>query len=300
MPDPHVAIESLEDGLRIAVAPLVHGMDDLEFERIDEDNGRRAFRAALKDPARIASRAGRVVRRASRLACDVVIFPELCLAPKGQQLVKDVLARSVRRANGRPWLIVAGTAQTPCSSGGHHNRALVLDTSGNEVLAHNKLFPYEMSRREETRYGIGEALLEEPRVEDIVVEPRSLEILECPLGRVAVLICEDLSNTTLFAPVVQDFEIDWLLVPVMDGVQNLERWTAKYSARFADDFGTSVLVATCGALVSAHRQDLKKAGKPDPGEGVGLFTQRGAWDAKTEVMIPHADHVSMAIFDISA
>ncbi len=236
MPDLELTEQAIAPQLRIAVAPLVNAMDELKFEPIDDPAGRRAFRVGLTDADAITERAKQTVAVAGRLRCDVLLFPELCLSPAGQAALQAAMPSLVTRAGGRPWLVVAGSSLTPAAGGGCHNRAVVLDGEGRERLAHNKLHPYEMSSREADRYGIGEALHDEPRVEDIVVQPRRLELLECPLGRTAVLICEDLSNFDTFGPVVQDFEVDWLLVPVMDGVQTTTRWTASYSSAIRGGF----------------------------------------------------------------
>jgi predicted amidohydrolase len=253
-------------------------MDELRFERIDEDNGRRAFRVTLTDPAIVANRATTAVEEAGRTGCDIVLFPELCLTPDGQQRLRAATAAAAR-SWGRPWLVVAGSSHTPAADG-FHNRALVIDADGRECLTHNKLFAYQISTREQSRYAIGDALKSEPRDEDIIVVPRRLQLLECVLGRAAVLICEDLSNVLgTFAPILDRFEIDWLLVPVMDGVQTDARWPANYAMTVANECGTNVIVATCGALVSAHRADLRQNGQVDPGHACGLLVQRGAWEA---------------------
>ena len=273
-------VESLRDRLRVAVAPMIRSIDDLSFEPIDDDAGRRAFRVFPQDANRAVRAAYRAVQRAGRLRCDVLLLPELCLTDKGHDALRKALARLTIRSGGLPWLVVAGSASTPAPGGRYYNRALVLDAHGNEVLSHNKLFPYEMSTRESDRYGIAEALGSEPRVEDIVVVPRRLDLLECELGRTAVLICEDLSNMTTFSTIVTAFEIDWLLVPVMDGAQNGTRWTARCSKRYSEDSGVSVLVGTCRALVDAHRGSAKKNGEPDPGDGCAILTQRVRWAAR--------------------
>jgi predicted amidohydrolase len=250
-------------------------MEDLHCDTVDDPSGRRAFRVQPKRPAEVVATARQLIQRAGEIGCDLLMFPELCLTPEGQQQLADVLRTTTHRFGGRPWLVVAGTSHTVATGGaGLWNRSLVFHGSGSEILAHNKLFPYVMSSSEADRYGIGEALRWEPRVEDIVVEPHRLEILECPLGRCAVLICEDFSNHEFVEAIVKELEIDWLLVPVMDGVQNKVRWTAKYAYRYAEDYGANVFVGTCGALPRAHREFCLSTGLTDPGTGLALLVQR--------------------------
>ncbi len=127
-------------------------------------------------------------------------------------------------------------------------------------------------------------------------QPRAeFEILDCALGRVAVLICEDLSNQITFGSIVQEFEIDWLFVPVMDGAQTKKRWTAKYAKRFAEDSGTSVLVTTCGALVSAHRAYLVSKGQRDPGHLCGLLAFRKPFDLAVKTFASDLAHDEVTV-----
>lgn len=300
MPDVETPIETLNSRLRVAVAPLIHSMDELLFQPIDDASGRRAFRVALREPARTSARAMRAICRAGRLGCDLVVLPELCLSADAHCALQDGLSRLTSKWGGRPWLVVAGSALTLGADGSRHNRSLVLSASGRRLLTHDKLFPYEMSRREADRYGIGEALRREPRVEDISVATRRLEILECPLGRTAVVICEDLSNFTTLAPLAQAFEIDWLVVPVMDGVQTTGRWTARYAEMFSREFGTNVIVATCGALLSAHRRDVIAEGGVDPGSGCALFSRHRRTGPPTEIFRTSPTRSSLAVFDVTA
>jgi predicted amidohydrolase len=249
-------------------------MSDLLFQPIDELSGRRSFRVVLRDPAAVRDMAHRVIQKAGELEVDVLMFPELCLTHGLHEALGAVLASASALHGGRPWLVVAGTCHMSRAGGsGHQNRAVVFHGSGVRLLTHNKLFPYEISRGEADRYGIGEALRQEPRVEDIEVDERRMEILESPMGRLAVVVCEDLANHALIGPLADALEIDWLLVPVMDGVQTTTRWTARYGVRYAVDAGVTTVVATCGALVEAHRQSELTHGREDPGPGIGLVTR---------------------------
>jgi predicted amidohydrolase len=259
------------DRLVVAFAPLIDDLADLVFTPIDDAGGRRAFRVSLVDEHEVIERARRCITEASSQGVDLLVLPELCLSPAAQQ----ALARHIEQATNRafyPVVVVAGSAHTPCETahGCFHNRALVFDNTGTEVLRHNKLFPYVISVTEQGRYGLADALGELPREEDIVATPRHLEILESPLGRLAVLICEDLSRDQIFGPLADKLELDWIIVPVMDGVQTSKRWTATFASKYAER-QTIVVVNTCGALVAPHREFSKDKYGSDPGPGTGLL-----------------------------
>jgi predicted amidohydrolase len=277
LPELSCPIESIQAALTVAIVPLVAAIDDFAFEALDSQSGLQKFRVSLRRPDEVEARARLAIAKAAEAACDVVLFPELCLTPAAQRGIGTAIRETSCRFGGRPWLVVAGSAHTPVQGapGQFHNRAVLFDGAGTEWLGHNKLFRYEIQEYEQGRYGIVDALGQTPRVEDIVTFPRVLEILEAPMGRVAVLICEDLAVTHFVHSVVHGLEIDWLLVPVMDGAQNTHRWTASRAKDYASEYGTSVLVGTCSALVAAHRASENAAGRGDPGAGVGLLVRGG-------------------------
>jgi predicted amidohydrolase len=283
-------VEWVRERLTLAVVPLPGSMDDLDFQPVDEPLGHPAFRVSLKDPERVKEAAETALTRAAELGCDIVMFPELCVTERIQEDLAAAIKRLPSRFGGRPWLVVAGSAHTELPEPGHfHNRARVFDGRGEEVLRHNKLHPYVMASGEQDRYGIVDALRGIPREEDIVCVPRELRLLETAIGRVAVIICEDLSVRRWIDALVDSLEIDWLFVPVMDGAQTRLRWTGRYASGYAYEHGVFTLVATCGALMSAHRKrELSGGEKRDPGAGVGLLV-RGAHESQIEVLTLDSD-----------
>ncbi len=291
MPDLVGRPEVWRDSLTIAFAPLVDRMDELKFEPIDGESGLASFRVALVNETGMLARAEVIVGDAARQGADIIIFPELCFTTATQ----CALAQGLRALKGAPYLMLAGSSHSPSpdSPGNYNNRALLYGEDGQELLRHNKLFPYEISEGELQRYGLRDALGCLDRVEDIVALPRRLEILETALGRLGVLICEDLSVVETFDSVVKQLEIDWLLVPVMDGAQTAERWTAKFAQQYARS-GCIVVVCTCGALVEAHRERELVNDRPDPGAFVGLMAHPAN---RTPTLVPgrHAEPSTVKI-----
>lgn len=256
VPDLEIPIEALRDQLNVGVVPLVGDVHDFDWVPVNVDPPR--FRVSLKHPEAIAAKAEVAIAEAGRNQCDIVVFPELCFGHKEQESFGRVIARVARRHGGYPWLVVAGSAYTPSDASGlaFYNRAIVFDGHGRELLRYNKLFPYEFSMEEEERYGLAPLLGATARIEDIITSPRWLGILQTAIGRIAVLICEDIWNLTHFLPIVQDLAVDWLLVPVLDGIQHDARWTARNAGMYAEH-GTSVVIASSTSLVEAHRAYLR-------------------------------------------
>jgi predicted amidohydrolase len=155
-----------------------------------------------------------------------------------------------------------------------HNRAIVFDAEGREVFRYNKLHPYRMSEAELGRYGLPHVFNGVARTEDITTLPLWAGVADTPMGRIAVVICEDLANIDFYLPVVKTLAIDWLLVPVLDGAQIDGRWTARKAAAYAE-YGTSIVVVTSRSLVEAHRRFEASQGRTVPAPGVALIARLG-------------------------
>lgn len=249
--------------LRIGVVPLVGSVEDFDVRFWGEDVGTPCFSMSVKDSAAVRDDALRALEASAKDGCDIVVFPELCLTPEIQESLRERLVT----LGDYPWLVIAGSARTPVDKGGvtaHYNQALAFDQSGKQKLAHHKQYQYSMTVGEQKRYGLLEAFGQLERMEDMEVEPFELEILDTDIGRIAVLICEDLSVTHVVERLVIKFGLNWLFVPVLDGCQKPDRWTAHFGRQYAKS-GTCVVVATS---LSLARQDLSSAGTPGP-PGVG-------------------------------
>jgi len=250
--------------LRIAVVPLVESMGDFDVSYWGEEEGTPLFSMSLKDPDAVKDAALRALDASAKDGCDIVVFPELCLTPEIQESLKVRLASY----GGPPWLVIAGSARTPAIKGAdtvHYNQSLVFDHDGKQKLAHHKQYQYSMTIGEQQRYGLLEAFGQLDRMEDMEVEPFELEILDTTIGRIAVLICEDLSVEQVVEPLIVKFGLSWLFVPVLDGCQRLDRWTANFGRQYAKR-GACVVVATSLSLARKH---LNSEGDTTQIPGVG-------------------------------
>jgi predicted amidohydrolase len=288
-----VPTESLKRQLKVAVVPLIPTTDQFEWSRT-ELLGVPSFRVALKNQESIANAALSALSSAANVRCDILVFPELCLTTAMQKAIGDWLYAN---SKGYPWLVVAGSAPTPTrdGSGDLHNRAIVFNGVGWPLMQYHKLHRYEMSRREQDRYGLADVFGEIARIEDIAVDPLEIGVLDTQVGRMAVVICEDLSAVELLEPLVSGLGLDWLLAPVLDGSQTHERWTARFGRRYAER-GSALVVATSLGLVSKHCQSEAAKGNPIPA-GVGLVVRPTLFGAQLKILTS-ADHAQPAVTDL--
>lgn len=295
--DPIGPVETLRDRLAIGFVPLIGSTADFDWQTIDPPDGSSRFRAVLRDPNAAAADAEVALRHAARQKCDILIYPELCLTPEGQGRLGAAIPAITATSGGYPWLVVAATAETTIGSD-HLNRAVVFDGEGRRLFFYDKLHPYQIQPVELDRYGLPDALGAVPREEDIVTDSRSFCIADTPAGRIAVVICEDLSNLATYLPVTMALEVDWLLVPVLDGVQTDTRWTARRAREFAER-GTSVVVVTSSSLVSAHLDDLARKGIPLPRRAIGLVARPGPEFILVEACLGQHNLTAVEVFEKS-
>jgi predicted amidohydrolase len=258
---------SLGNQLKVGVIPLVALMDDLRVETNDADPNTPRFSVRLNSPAVIGRAALDVLEKCAEGNCDIVVFPELCLT---QEIQREIGERLRTLPGGRPWLVVAGSAYAPVTGSAppsHYNQSVVFDSQGKLIISHHKLHRYNMDVRQQERYGIREALGHIDRLEDMTITPYAIEILDTAAGRLAVLICEDLSATRFVEQLIDKLALDWLLVPVLDGCQMPSRWPAKFGRKYAEK-GAAVVVATSLSLAAHHLRNLASPEPAMPGVGV--------------------------------
>lgn len=294
LPRNMVPVESLERQLKVAVIPLVPSTAEFEWHQT-QLLGVPSFRVALRNPGPIEDAALTALRTAADASCDLVVFPELCLTTTMQTAIGQALFTNPKRY---PWLVVAGSAPTPAPDGLDvlHNRAVVFSGKGQQVLQYHKLHRYEMKRRDQDRYGLADVFGEISRIEDIAVDPLEIEVLDTPVGRIAVVICEDLSAIDLLEPLVSSLGIDWLLAPVLDGSQTAERWTARYGTRYAEQ-GAALVVATSLGLVSQHCKFEAERAR-SIAAGVGLVVRPALFDAPRFAILTSDNQVQPAVIDL--
>ena len=293
LPDTSTPIQSLRRQLKIAIVPLVSSVEDFIWEEINSNNTMK-FRVSLKNPEGIISDAKKSIQIAGKKRATLLYFQSYALHLTSEKELGPIIKEVAYKSDGFPWLVVAGSAHTSLK-GVNKNRALIFDRDGNEIFHYNKLHPYEISVNEMERYGLPMALNGVPRAEDIDCGiPRFLPIVDTSIGRLAIIICEDLSKTDFVSKLVANLRLDWLIVPVLDGIQRKGKWTARYSQTHASD-GTSVLVATSQSLVSA---ELSSKGDLSKNLGVGLFVK--SFNARNiKVLKAKASHNDPVIFTVS-
>ncbi|MDP2311651.1 MAG: hypothetical protein Q8P41_02005 [Pseudomonadota bacterium] len=260
--------------LRVAFLPAIaHG--DIDFVRLVKPGG-AVFEARHAEGAedRVFDRFVRAVAHADRADAALLLAPELSFTPALWDRARAWLRRRPRRSgSGVRWLLLGSAATDRDADGRPRNQALLVSRHGDVLSTQNKTRPFAFTGPQQDFYKLREDLGGEHTPEHIRLDPRVLVLLEsATLGRLAVLICEDLAHEDPGPRMAAPLGVRLYLTPVMDGEFADWRWVSACATWHA--WSARVQVIAVNSLVLPER-----AGRPSPPEGraVGVTGPLSAW-----------------------
>jgi predicted amidohydrolase len=244
-----------EDGtVAIGCVAMMDGLDELEGG--PREKGRRRF-YRVAPSAGLADRIGRVLQRLDEENVPVGILPELSLSDELLAAWQHALRTKKRPRGGRLRWILIGTGPV----GGQDppvNRAVVLlRDGGHRVFEYDKQFDFTLTPSMLKRWCLTEWLGEKKLLEDIK-RGRKFVVRESQLGRVAVLICEDLGRVADAVGVLKRLGVSHILVPVFDAPLELGRWTHEDGEVYASKLNAWVVVVNSLTIGRAQQRHGKR------------------------------------------
>lgn len=229
---------------RIGVAPIAEDRDDLAFAAYDR-GGVYYLDAAPSDDAATGRRAARIVLELLDAGVDLIALPELVMSPPAVEEVGKALR--ARGGAGDALVVLGSGLSIERAPGGvlSYNEAVVLDGCGREIFRQRKMHHYNMAADrlkacDLPMKGNG------PHLENVAAG-RRLEVRDVPgVGRLLVLICEDLAQTEPGHQAASALRPDWVVTPVLDLPQREGRWTQAESLSLKS--GSRVVVSGSGTL----------------------------------------------------
>jgi predicted amidohydrolase len=255
---------------RVGFAPLAQDINDITYERITSSDGREWYDSKAID---VPNRVAEVVDVLCRTGCHVIALPEMTITPE----MLDVLQQAIRTHGPGSSLVLAGSTRTVSSPGVKpSNRAVILDHRGNEILSQSKLTRWNLTEELCNRYDLLSPAAR--TLSEYIEVGAEFTVVEVPgVGRVAVLICEDLGRSEPGRWVRRHLLLDLQFTPVMDSDLHLARWAATRGAEAACEGGCRVIVAN--SLPLTHRQNHVNVRAGATGRvlhdcGIGLLFER--------------------------
>ena len=223
--------------------------DGVELDLDQEGPGTFLVREIV-DPEARWSTISSALDAAARLRADIVVLPELTVSPGLRLRVADWLEDH----RHHPFSLVVPGSFHERRGSKTYNRAEMLGAFGGVVLWHHKL----------TRFG-------DKDMSEGIVSGDSIELLNTPVGLVAMPICRDFCDEDAFFSLLwQELAPDWILVPAM-GEQTSISAHLRRSGQLLRAYG-------CACAVANQPRAAKGCACTDACQCHGFVSALGAMD----------------------
>ncbi len=254
-----------EPELRFALIPLAERVDDLMMEpRVDGDRHWLDVRPNPGREERLAEKAGQALRIAAEERAQIAVLPELVVSPPVRFAIVGTLKRLVSEtaAESPLQMVVAGSGLTEerhAKSGLPFNECVVFGREGQELWRQRKLNHYPVESAVLEKCGI-EVSDSEARYRERFHAGRELQVVDSALGRMVVLICQDLFEAEPGERILEQLRPDWAFSPVFDGEIRVGRWTHQRANPNAVRYGVSTIVVNSLSRVGREAPDRQIVG----------------------------------------
>lgn len=279
----------------LGLAPVMHQQADLDVQRI-ERSGAFSYDSLAID---LEDRIEQTVKALCQEGCHIIAFPEMALSPATLAALKASVAR--HGADSLLRFVLAGSTRVedPPGSTKPRNRSCTLNHRGEVLYSQDKLARWDLDAATCNRYGL------EPSPYGVLSEHietgSEMVVAELPgVGRLATLICEDLSRTEPGRWIRRHLLLDLQYTPVMDSDLHLGRWTGVSGRASALEGSCRVMVVN--SLPFSIRQNAANsvtgAGPIITEPGIGLLFDRVGVDVterRVTIPLPGAQELSYRV-----
>ncbi|MBY3081092.1 hypothetical protein HFO73_28360 [Rhizobium laguerreae] len=280
---------------RVGLAPIAEDRDDLEFAV--SDRNKRAFLDTIPKTAALADRTDAQVSALLDKGAGLIVLPELVSSVDAVDRLSESLRKAARSQRA---VVLAGSGPSKEMSDGigrPYNEAVIMNAVGEELFRQRKLNAFNMrwKRMEECGLPRSDGYERDSHMEDCSTGE---ELVICDihgLGRILVLICEDLEQQTPGGDICLHALPDWVLTPVLDVGLAFGRWEHQR----AIEIGRKTLsrfVVSCSATLQVRSLGKNKLTETKTDEVVTGFCLDGLNGLRTTSVAtggPDTEHHNM-------
>src|SRR5690349_1901907 len=234
--------------VQVGCAPLLETFDDVKFDPA-LPVGYDAFSLEPVDSRPLRKRISSVISRLDDSGAAIGVIPEGTLTDGLQEFWKKEAVRTAAPSKSLRWLLVG----TGALGGGDPppNRAVLIDRrSVKEILSQDKLAAFVLSVTQASEWKVpGEPIGHS--VAEHITRGSEIKVLETSLGRLAIVICEDLSQSAGWKRELIECGISHLFVPIFSKPIMPYRWVGQAAEHLITDTGAWVIVANSLVVQSA-------------------------------------------------
>jgi hypothetical protein len=250
-------LKGTED-LVVACLPFLDTVDDIVLERFQKF-GRSWYQLGPSDTDILRARVDQAIEAFDSSGAMVGLLPECALSGPLLELWQQRLASTYPTARTNVALVVAGTgpvtAEVP-----PRNRAVVLDRQGAEVWSQDKLCDYTIDEKTWSAWKLSPPATGE--TQEYITRGDVLIVAETTMGRIGILICEDLQRCATRRVVPRDLGVSHLFVPVFDKPLGNHRWHRFAADEYMQWIGSRVVVSNSRVVGNLLRNPADPPGIP--------------------------------------
>jgi predicted amidohydrolase len=241
--------------VQVGCAPLLETFEDVAFDPA-LPAGYDAFSLAPIDSASLRRRISSVIRKLDDAGAVIGVIPEGTLTDGLLNYWKEEAVSTAARGKPLRWLLV-GTG--PLGGGDPPpNRAVLIDRqSGKEILSQDKLTAFVLSADQAALWKIPGGPIDHS-VSEHITRGSQITVLETSLGRLAIVICEDLSQSKEWARELIECGISHVFVPIFSKAIMPYRWVGQAAEHLIADTGAWLIVANSLVVQFAMDPTLRK------------------------------------------
>ncbi len=258
--------------MRIACPGLISGIDDLVWHT-RRRGGHHHFAVEVRDSPALRKRVAQTLERIDQSGAHIAVLPESTLSSE----LLEIWVQAIRRP--RPGselrLLLPGTGNLAGTSPPSNTAVLLDGQTGAEIMRVRKHNRFRLEAEQRALYGLGDedagAISEDLDAGD--EEP--LTVLDLPIGRLAILICEDLAATERYLGPLVEIGASLILSPVLSRPPGGNyRWEQRRAENYATRPGGTVVISNSLAVAL-------RLGSPLPASTSLVVSRHGAQLAQT-------------------
>jgi len=225
----------------IACTPFVDDANDFNWD-ITERHENRFYRVSLKDGPPRRDRIAPLLMELDGSEATIAMLPELTLTPEllaaWRSAIDDVPQPPLSNLK---WLFI-GTGDLGNPS--PENRSVLIDRcTGEVVLEQLKIYPFTLTSEQLAEWHLDTFLGTDAIEEDLSSCDARVTVAESRLGRVAMLVCEDLARIVDLGRALRSHGISHVFSPVFSKETLPHYWEHQKAKDYATEAGTLVVVA---------------------------------------------------------
>jgi predicted amidohydrolase len=234
--------------ISVGCAPLLETFDDVRLDFVEQDDY-SGFRLTPINSQSLRDRITNVVTKLDDAAAGIAVMPEATLTDDLLNYWKAEVKRTAASDSQLRWLL-AGTGPLGKDEP-RPNRAVLLDRlTGREILSQDKLAAFILTAEQAKSWSLPSAPASGSAAEDIT-RGSVVMVLESSLGRLAILICEDLNQSVQWERELVECGVSHLFVPIFSKPIMHFRWEQRGAESQIDNMGAWLVIANSLAVHSA-------------------------------------------------